>query len=192
MTSIKTNPILKEANGTDKNYQLNMEILSSLKSLPNKVVNLQSEKIIFNNENLYKKVNFPEEKFTTSSSISKELFCDPFSNDVEKIPKKSFTSNSVFKPIICNPITKTTMNFYNFGSMMSFSEFITPNPNQINPLKITNSSFSKNSYYPLMNPDISLMNQNNLINPNYSINPINIINPINNRSEEHTSELQSR
>ena len=61
MTSIKTNPILKEANSGDKNYQLNIEILSSLKSLPNKVVNLQSEKIIFNDENLNKKVIFPEE-----------------------------------------------------------------------------------------------------------------------------------
>ena len=61
MTSIKTNQILKEANSTDKNYQLNMELLSSLKSLPNKVVNLQSEKIIFNDENLNKKVIFPEE-----------------------------------------------------------------------------------------------------------------------------------
>ena len=131
MTSTKVNPFLKEVNSTDKNYQLNMEILSSLKSLPNKVVNLQSEKIIFNNVNLNKKVIFPEEKFTTSSSISKELFYEPFSNDAEKIQKKSYTTNSVFKPIINNPIKKTTINFYNFGSMMSFSEFMTLNPNQV-------------------------------------------------------------
>ena len=180
MTSIKVNPFLKEINTTDKNYQLNMDILSSLKNLPNKIVNLQPEKIIFNNENLNKKVIFPEEKFSTSSSISKELFSEPFSNDVEKISKKSYTTNSVFKPFAYNPIKKTTMNFYNFGSMMSFSEFITPNPNQINPFKITNSSFSKNSFYPLMNPEMSLVNPNNLTNPNYSINPINFINPINN------------
>ena len=180
MTSTKVNPFLKEVNNTDQNYQLNMEILSSLKSLPNKVVNLQSEKIIFNNVNLSKKVIFPEEKFTTSSSISKELFYEPFSNDAEKIPKKSYTTNSVFKPIINNPIKKTTINFYNFGSMLSFSEFMTLNPNQVNPLKITNSSFSKNSFYPLMNPEVPLMNSNSLINPNYSINPNNAINAINN------------
>ena len=193
MNSIKTNPILKEANNADKNYQLNMEILSSLKSLPNKVVNLQSEKIIFNDENLNKKVIFPEEKFTTSSSISKDLYCDPFSNDVDKIPKKSYTTtNSVFKPIIYNnPIKKTTMNFYNFGSMMSFSEFIIPNPTQVNPLKITNSSFSKNSFYPLINPEMPLVNPTNLINPNYSINPINVLNPINNNINPVNPFLQN-
>ena len=180
MNSTKANPVLNETNSTDKNYQLNMEILSSLKSLPSKIVNLQSEKVIFNNENFNKKVNFPEEKFTSSSSISKELFFGPFSNDGEKVAKKFYTTNSVFKPITYNPIKKTTMNFYNFGSMMSFSELKAQNTNQINPLKITNSSFSKNSYYPLMNPEIPLMNINNLINPNYSINPVNIINPINN------------
>ena len=193
MNSIKTNPILKEANNADKNYQLNMEILSSLKSLPNKVVNLQSEKIIFNDENLNKKVIFPEEKFTTSSSISKDLYCDPFSNDVDKIPKKSYTTtNSVFKPIIYNnPIKKTTMNFYNFDSMMSFSEFIIPNPTQVNPLKITNSSFSKNSCYPLINPEMPLVNPTNLINPNYSINPINVLNPINNNINPVNPFLQN-
>ena len=193
MNSIKTNPILKEANNADKNYQLNMEILSSLKSLPNKVVNLQSEKIIFNDENLNKKVIFPEEKFTTSSSISKDLYCDPFSNDVDKIPKKSYTTtNSVFKPIIYNnPIKKTTMNFYNFGSMMSFSEFIISNPTQVNPLKITNSSFSKNSFYPLINPEMPLVNPTNLINPNYSINPINVLNPINNNINPVNPFLQN-
>ena len=178
MTTLKNNSFLKETNNADKNYQLNMEILSSLKSLPGKVVNLQSEKYIFKNDeiNMNKKVMFPEEKFTTSSSISKELFCDPFSNEIDKIHKKSYTTNSVFKPIPNLPIKKTTMNYYNLSSMMSFSDFLVPNPNQnytaFNPLKITNSSFSKNSFYPVNNPD------NNLINPINTINPINIINPV--------------
>ena len=171
---MKANPILKESNKEEKNYQLNMEILTSLKTLPGKVVNLQSEKIIFNNENINKKGLFPEEKFSTSSSISKEFFCDPFSNNLEKNQKKSYTSNSVFKPII----KKTTMNLYNHGSMMSFSDFLAPNPTILNPLKITNSSFSKNSFYPLMNQDTFLINPINIIN-NYNINPISSLNPIN-------------
>ena len=172
---MKNNGSLKETNIADKNYQLNMEILSSLKSLPGKVVNLQSEKYIFKNDdiNMNKKVMFPEEKFTTSSSISKELFCDPFSNEIDKIHKKSYTSNSVFKPIPNLPIKKTTMNYYNLSSIMSFPDFLVPNPNQnfiaFNPLKITNSSFSKNSFNPVNNPD------NNLINPINQINPFNII-----------------
>ena len=176
---MKNNQFLKETNSPDKNYQLNMEILSSLKSLPGKVVNLQSEKFIFKNDDINKKVIFPEEKFTTSSSISKELFCDPFSNEVDKMHKKSNTTNSVFKPIPYFPIKKTTMNYYNLSSMMSFSDFFVPNPNQnitaFNPLKITNESFSKNSFYPIINPENTLINPINQINP---INPINIINPV--------------
>ena len=78
MTSLKTNQFSKEQNTEEKNYQLNMEILTSLKSLPGKVVNLQSEKIIFNDGDMNKKVIFPEEKFTTSSSISKELLSTLF------------------------------------------------------------------------------------------------------------------
>ena len=170
------NPFAKESNTKEKNYQLNMEILSSLKSLPGKVVSLQPEKFIFKNEDINKKVIFPEEKFTTSSSISKELFCDLFLNDTEKNNKKSYTSNSVFKPIAYYPIKKSTMNYYGFNSMMSFSDFLVPNPTPFNPLKITNSSYSKNSFHPMMNSDIPLINPINSINP---INTINLINPIN-------------
>ena len=176
MTSMKINPIIKESNKEEKNYQLNMEILTSLKTLPGKVVNLQSEKIIFNNEDNHKKVFFPEEKFSTSSSV---FFCDPFSTNTEKNQKKSFTTNSVFKPIIYNPIKKTSMNLYNFGSMMSFSDFLAPNPTSFNPLKITNSSYSKNSFCPIMNQDSTLINPINIIH-NYTINPITTLNPINN------------
>lgn len=171
------NPFAKESNTKEKNYQLNMEILSSLKSLPGKVVSLQPEKFIFKNEDINKKVIFPEEKFTTSSSISKELFCDLFLNDTEKNNKKSYTSNSVFKPIAYYPIKKSTMNYYGFNSMMSFSDFLVPNPTPFNPLKITNSSYSKNSFHPMMNPDIPLINPINSINP--INNTINLINPIN-------------
>ena len=51
-----------------------------------------------------------------------------------------------------------------------------PNPTPFNPLKITNSSYSKNSFYPMLNPDNSLINPINSINP---INTLNQINPIN-------------
>lgn len=174
MTTIKNNQILKEQNNSENNYKLNMEILSSLKSIPGKVLNLQSEKYIFKNEETNKKGIFPEEKFTTSSSISKELFCDSFNNDIDKIPKKSYTTNSVFKPISF-PIKKSTLNFYGIGSMMSLSDFLLPNPNPFNPLKITNSSYSKNSFYPFINPDTTLINPP--INPINQINQVNSINP---------------
>ena len=181
MTSIITNQFPKEENPTDNKYQLNMEILTSLKSLPGKVVNLQSEKIIFNNEDINKKVIFPEEKFTTSSSISKEILNDPFSPEGEKIHKKSYSTNSVFKPIACYPIKRTTMNYYNLGSMMSFSEQLLPNPSQFNPLKITDGSYSKNSFYNMMNQDGNgiIINTVNNFNPNCNGNTINNINTFN-------------
>ena len=181
MTSIKANQHQKEQNMTDNKYQLNMEILTSLKSLPGKVVNLQSEKIIFNNEDINKKVIFPEEKFTTSSSISKEILSDPFSPEAEKIHKKSYSTNSVFKPIACYPIKRTTMNYYNFGSIMSFSDNLLPNPSQFNPLKITDGSYSKNSFYNMINQDGNgiIINSVNNLNPNFNGNTINNINTFN-------------
>ena len=63
--------------------------------------------------------------------------------------------------------------------MMSFSDFLAPNPTPFNPLKITNSSYSKNSFCPLMNQDSTLINPINIIH-NYTINPITTLNPINN------------
>lgn len=178
MTSMKNTSLLKEQTSAEKNYLLNMEILSSLKSLPGKVVNLQSEKFIFKNDDINKKVFFPEEKCTTSSSISKELFCDPFSNEIDKTHKKSYSTNSVFKPISYFPIKKTTLNYFNLNSMMSFSDFLAPNPNPLpfNPLKVTNSSYSKNSFYRMNNTENNLINPINQIS---QINPINIINPAN-------------
>ena len=100
LKKMKINYFFKEVNNNEKNYQLNMEILSSLKSLPGKVVNLQSEKYISKNEDSNKKIIFPEEKHTTSSSLSKELYNDPFFNvnDTEKSNKK------LYHLIICNKL----------------------------------------------------------------------------------------
>ena len=180
MTSIKSNQFTKEQINTEKNYQLNMEILTSLKSLPGKVIKLQSEKIIFNNVDINKKVIFPEEKFSTSSSISKELLSDPFSPEGEKFYKKSYSANSAFKPITFYPIKRTTLNYCNFGSIMSFSDFLMPNPSQFIPLKITDGSFSKHSFYNFINPENGIeLNSGNNYNPNYNGNTINNINNFN-------------
>ena len=175
-TAMKINPFVKESNNKEKNYRLSVGVLSSLKSLPGKVVNLQSDNYILKNEEMNKKIIFPEEKYTTSSSISKELFCDTFFNDTEKNHKRSYTTNSVFKPIANYPIKKSTTNYYGLSSMLSFSDFLMPKPTPFNPLKITNSSFSKNSFYPMLNQDNPLINPINSINP---INTLNQINPIN-------------
>ena len=54
-TAMKINPFVKESNNKEKNYRLSVGVLSSLKSLPGKVVNLQSDNFILKNEEMNKK-----------------------------------------------------------------------------------------------------------------------------------------
>ena len=173
----------------ENNYQLNMEILSSLKAIPGKIVNLQSENFI--NEELNKTLKYPEGKKTTSSSISKvskDFFCDPLEEKINN--KKLNTTNSVFKPIALfpqNPQKKSTMNYYHFNTLMSFPDLGLQNQAQNGPPKITNSSFSKNSFYMMnqnnVDPNMNLFNQinpqGNQMNTLTQINQINQINQFN-------------
>jgi hypothetical protein len=165
----------KNLTSTDQNYKLNMEILSSLKSIPGKVVNLQSENFI--NEELNKKLQYPEGKKTTSSSISKvskDFFCDQL--EEKNTNKKLMTTNSVFKPMVNLPQKKSTMNFYPFNTVMSFPDLCIQNPIANAPPKITNSSFSRNSFCvmnPNLDPNLSLLNQMNTLTQINQINPIN-------------------
>jgi hypothetical protein len=152
-----------------------MEILSSLKSIPGKVVNLQSENFI--NEELNKKLQYPEGKKTTSSSISKvskDFFCEQL--EEKNTNKKLMTTNSVFKPMMNLPQKKSTMNFYPFNTVMSFPDLCIQNPIGNAPPKITNSSFSRNSFCvmnPNLDPNLSLLNQMNTLTQINQINQIN-------------------
>ena len=160
MTSKKKNPT-----STDKNYQLNMEILSSLKSIPGKVVNLQSENFI--NEELNKKLQYPEGKKTTSSSISKvsrDFFCEQL--EEKNMNRKLITTNSVFRPMMNLPQKKSTMNFYPVNTVMSFPDLFIQSPIGNPPPKMTNSSFSRNSFCimnPNLEPNFNLLNQMNTL-----------------------------
>ena len=165
----------KNLTSTDQNYKLNMEILSSLKSIPGKVVNLQSENFI--NEELNKKLQYPEGKKTTSSSISKvskDFFCEQL--EEKNTNKKLMTTNSVFKPMMNLPQKKSTMNFYPFNTVMSFPDLCIQSPIGNAPPKITNSSFSRNSFCvmsPNLDPNLSLLNQMNTLTQINQINQIN-------------------
>lgn len=165
----------KNLTSTDLNYKLNMEILSSLKSIPGKVVNLQSENFI--NEELNKKLQYPEGKKTTSSSISKvskDFFCEQL--EEKNTNKKLMTTNSVFKPMMNLPQKKSTMNFYPFNTVMSFPDLCIQNPIGNAPPKITNSSFSRNSFCvmnPNLEPNLSLLNQMNTLTQINQISQIN-------------------
>ena len=172
----------------DKNYQQNMEILSSLKSIPGKVVNLQSENII--NDEFNKKLVYREGKKTTSSSISKvskDFFCEQIEEKINN--KKLNTTNSVFKPMINPPPKKSTMNYYPYNTLVSIPELCVQNPLGNGPNKITNSSFSKNSFNAMnmnMEQNTNLFNQlnfpGNQLNNQNQINIFNQYNIFNNNS----------
>ena len=199
----KSNIPSKDIYTSDKNYQKNMEILSSLKSIPGKVVNLQSDNFI--NDEFNKKLSYREGKKTTSSSISKvskDFFCDQIEEKINQ--KKLNTTNSVFKPMFNPPPKKSTMNYYSYNTLLSVPELCLQNQIGNGPNKITNSSFSKNSFYAMnqnMEPNLNLFNQinignqmNNLNQPNlfnqfniFNNNPINPFNSLNNINPLNTN-----
>jgi len=180
MTSQKKYPNGLE-NSSDNKYKLNMEILNSLKPIPGKTISLQSENFI--NDELSKKLQYPEGKKTTSSSISKvskDFFCEPLEEKI--INKKLITTNSVFKPMMNMPKKKSTMNYFPLNTSMSFPDLYVQNPLGNGPPKITNSSFSRNSFC-LMNPNLEpnpyLLNQLNFTGNQMNNNTFTQINQIN-------------
>ena len=180
MTSQKKYPNGPE-NSSDNKYKLNMEILNSLKPIPGKTISLQSENFI--NDELSKKLQYPEGKKTTSSSISKvskDFFCEPLEEKI--MNKKLITTNSVFKPMMNMPKKKSTMNYFPLNTSMSFPDLYVHNPLGNGPPKITNSSFSRNSFC-LMNPNLEpnpyLLNQLNFTGNQMNNNTFTQINQIN-------------
>ena len=180
MTSQKKYPNGPE-NSSDNKYKLNMEILNSLKPIPGKIISLQSENFI--NDELSKKLQYPEGKKTTSSSISKvskDFFCEPLEEKI--MNKKLITTNSVFKPMMNMPKKKSTMNYFPLNTSMSFPDLYVHNPLGNGPPKITNSSFSRNSFC-LMNPNLEpnpyLLNQLNFTGNQMNNNTFTQINQIN-------------
>ena len=180
MTSQKKYPNGPE-NSSDNKYKLNMEILNSLKPIPGKTISLQSENFI--NDELSKKLQYPEGKKTTSSSISKvskDFFCEPLEEKI--MNKKLITTNSVFKPMMNMPKKKSTMNYFPLNTSMSFPDLYVQNPLGNGPPKITNSSFSRNSFC-LMNPNLEpnpyLLNQLNFTGNQMNNNTFTQINQIN-------------
>ena len=180
MTSQKKYPNGLE-NSSDNKYKLNMEILNSLKPIPGKTISLQSENFI--NDELSKKLQYPEGKKTTSSSISKvskDFFCEPLEEKI--MNKKLITTNSVFKPMMNMPKKKSMMNYFPLNTSMSFPDLYVQNPLGNGAPKITNTSFSRNSFC-LMNPNLEpnpyLLNQLNFTGNQMNNNTFTQINQIN-------------
>ena len=157
MNKITNQQLNVESSQKDLNYLLNMQILSSLKSLPCKVVNLEQQNYklnqMFSNENNISK------KLTTSSTITKDFF-----SDLEELnlQRKYYTTGSVFKPIAQYPI-KNNMNLTYHNSLMNYA----PPINIFYPVFISNPFQQNNLNFvdPVNNfPTKILKNENQFLN----------------------------
>ena len=150
----------EEKNKIDKNLKLNLDILSSLKSLKAKVVNLHPNDFLPTKEDILKYA-IAEDKLPTASSISKNISTNQFML-YDNYQQKSNTSNSILKPIPCYPneLRYKTLSYFNYGTFNPFPYPIIYMPNQnLNSLYNTaNSFYSINSYYSLINPQPFLIN----------------------------------
>lgn len=113
------NPSANIIQRREVDYKLNMEILASLKPLPGKIINLDSNNIFSNTTGELKK-DQKETKYTNNTNISNKLTTSSCQIK-EESPKKSFTESSVFRPI---PLKKTnyfTNPSFHFNSLINVS-----------------------------------------------------------------------
>ena len=153
-----------EISPEDKNYKINMNILSSLKPLQGKVVNLNSEDILPKKEDDNQSNFITIDNFSTANSIpkiTKEILFNNISPNY--IPLKNISkTTSVFNPIpqYLNSLSRT-INYYNFNfnnplnsqnlflnkSKSNFHRFL--NKKKITPIQIINNgeSIDDNNIY---------------------------------------------
>ena len=125
----------------ENNYKLNLDILSSLKPLQGKIINLQKQ------ENYIKNVDFNqniEDNYSTLNTMPKIFFEQFFSNENNK---KQYTDNPIFKQI---PNISPQLGYNSMNFNYSLSNFFYPNffpTNQITNQNIINSYINSNLYY---------------------------------------------
>ena len=143
----------------EKNYQLNLDILSSLKPLQGKIINLKEQENYFKNVDPNQNI---EDNYSTSNTMPNIFFEQFFSNENFK---RQYTDNSFFKQIlnISPQLGYNTMNFYNSLSNFFCPNFFPanqiPNTNIINPYIISNLYKSINSKYPIINTENLFLNK---------------------------------
>ena len=143
----------------EKNYKLNLDILSSLKPLQGKIINLKEQ------ENFLKNLDSNqnrEDNYSTSNTMTNLFFEQFFLNENNK---KKYIDNYTFNqiPNISTQLGYNTVNYYN--SLSNFYPNFFPtnqisNQNIINPYITSNLYYSMNSPYRLMNSEnLLLINQ---------------------------------
>ena len=142
---------LQGFNDEDKNYKLNLDILSSLKNIPGKIINLQEGYSSLKKEDLYQSNALLDEKFSTSFSFPKITFSDKYKE--ENINNEK----SILKPI---PFYRNTIGYHNnkyfdLNPIKSFPNFYINNQNSnqnlITQIIVPNNAYLTYPFYPLIN-----------------------------------------
>ena len=149
MSKINNQQNSEEIGSKGENYKMSLNILSSLKSIPGKIIKLQSNNFQSKKDNLDKDKSFndTEEKYSTFNTLSKDML----SNDYyyKKTHEELCSQNSPFKQYPYYNQAKLvyyTQNYFNYNSLMFLPNFQFSNQNyMIYPYKTLNSVYQMKS-----------------------------------------------
>ena len=133
----------EEIGNKGENYKMSLDILSSLKSIPGKIIKLQSDNFQSEKENFNKDKTFndTEEKFSTFNTLSKDILSREYY--YMKAREELCTQNSLFMQYPYNnqaQLKYHTQNYFNSNSLMYLPGLLFPNQNyMIYPYNTLNS-----------------------------------------------------
>ena len=124
----------KEIGNNGEKYKMSLDILSSLKSIPGKIIKLQSDNFHSKNENFNKdkSLNDTEEKLSTFNTLSKNMLSNEsyYINTLgelysQNLPHKKYLNNN--QP----QLGQYTQNYFNQNSLKTFPNVLFSNHNHM-------------------------------------------------------------
>ena len=124
----------KEIGNNGEKYKMSLDILSSLKSIPGKIIKLQSDNFHSKNENFNKdkSLNDTEEKLSTFNTLSKNMLSNEsyYINTLgelylQNLPHKKYPNNN--QP----QLGQYTQNYFNQNSLKTFPNVLFSNHNHM-------------------------------------------------------------
>ena len=121
MSKINNQQNSEEIGNKGENYKMSLDILSSLKSIPGKIIKLQSDNFQTEKENFNKDKTFndTEEKFSTLNTLSKDILSKEYY--YMKSREELCSQNSFFIQYLYNNQAQLgyhTQNYFNYNSSM--------------------------------------------------------------------------
>ena len=149
MSKINKQQNSEEIGNKGENYKMSLDILSSLKSIPGKIIKLQSNNFQSKKENLDKDKSFndTEEKYSTFNTLSKDMLSNEYY--YKKTNEELCSQNSPFKQYPNYnqaQLVYYTQNYFNYNSPMFLPNLLFSNQNyMMHPYKTLNSVYQKKS-----------------------------------------------